>query len=588
MAILDEDVQRVRESTDIVGLISEHLALKRVGRRYQGLCPFHQEKSPSFSVNPEMGLFYCFGCSKSGDAITFVREIEHLDFVQAVERLAQRANITLRYDDHNQSKERGRKERLHEAVQAAIDFYHQRLLSAPDAGPGRSFLRSRGFEGDAARRFQLGWSPDSMDELSAHLQNQKFSRKDLTDAGLAFVNRINKLQDQFRARLMFPIFDGQGKAVGFGGRALDGNGPKYKNSAESQVYHKSRVLYGLNWAKSEIVARGYVVICEGYTDVMGMHLAGVPTAVATCGTALADEHFQILKNLTRKVVLAYDSDAAGQAAAQRWYHWEQQFDLELVVASLPAGKDPGDLWREDPEGLRQAVAQAKQFMQFRIERALVDANLNTPEGRSRAAEKVLPILREHPSEIVRDGYIQQVEGITGVSASWFKERIRGRVQPNPSMESEPTKIVERVDPRELEALRLAVHMPELVAHRLDVELFEDSATREAFEALVAADTFQQALKGASEQVQALLQRLAVEEPDVGEQLEVYVAELSANLTEQAARRLQKELVANGDEHAFVLNQLIDTLVSQRIAGDWKAVEHSTQQLLHWMLTPVSG
>src|SRR5215467_5135695 len=192
MGILDEDVQRVREATDIVALISEHVALKRVGRRFQGLCPFHTEKTPSFSVNAELGLWLCFGCQKSGDAITFVREVEHLDFVEAVERLAQRAGITLRYDDRRTAQDRSRKTRLAAAVGAAIDFYHRMLVDAPEGGTARKYLRGRGFDGDAARRFQLGWAPDGWDTLSRHLQQRGYQRDDLVAAGLAFVNRANR------------------------------------------------------------------------------------------------------------------------------------------------------------------------------------------------------------------------------------------------------------------------------------------------------------------------------------------------------------------------------------------------------------
>ena len=181
-----------------------------------------------------------------------------------------------------------------------------------------------------------------------HLQRQKFARDDIVGAGLAFVNKVNKLQDQFRARLMFPIYDSRGEPAGFGGHALGADGPKYKNSPETPIYQKSRLLYGLNWAKGEIVGRGEVVICEGYTDVMAFALAGAPNAVATCGTALADDHFQILKNLARKVVLAYDSDAAGQGAAEKWYGWEQRYEIQLQVADLPAGRDPADVWHDDP------------------------------------------------------------------------------------------------------------------------------------------------------------------------------------------------------------------------------------------------
>src|SRR5882757_3453269 len=314
MGIVDDDVARVREATDLVALAGEHLALKKSGRRFVGLCPFHPEKTPSFSINPEQGFYYCFGCAASGDAITFVREVEHLDFVGAVERLAARAGIQLRYDDAAYSLDRKRRDRLHDAVAAAIDFYHDRLMTHEDAGLARRYLRSRSYEKEAVQRFKLGYSPDGFDALSRHLEEQKFSRADITDAGLAFVNKTNRLQDAFRGRLMFPIYDARGAAAGFGGRSLDGVPPKYKNTQETPIYQKSRLLYGLNWAKPEIVARGEVVICEGYTDVMAFVLAGVPQVVATCGTALADEHFTMLKNFARKVTLAYDADAAGRAA----------------------------------------------------------------------------------------------------------------------------------------------------------------------------------------------------------------------------------------------------------------------------------
>src|SRR5919106_3497931 len=426
MGILDDDVAKVRESTDLVALAGEHIALKRVGRRFMGLCPFHSEKTPSFSINPELGVFHCFGCQKSGDAITFVREVEHLDFVEAVERLAARCGITLRYDNANVGKDRKRKERLSEAVGAAVAFYHRVLIEAPDGGRARQHLRSRSFDGDAARRFHLGWAPDGFDALSGHLQREGVSRQDIVDAGLAFVNRANKLQDQFRGRLMFPIYDARGEPAGFGGRALGDQMPKYKNSPETPIYQKSRLLYGLNWAKGEIVARGEVVICEGYTDVMAFALSGTPTAVATCGTALADEHFQILKNLARKVTLAYDADAAGRGAAERWYQWEQKYEIEVRVAALPAGRDPADVWKDDPGALLKALDGATRFLQFRIDQVLAGADRASPEGRARAAEALVPVLREHPSELVREGYIQSVAGTLGIDHAWFKEAIARR------------------------------------------------------------------------------------------------------------------------------------------------------------------
>ncbi|HEV2368896.1 MAG TPA: CHC2 zinc finger domain-containing protein, partial [Acidimicrobiales bacterium] len=267
MAILDEDVARVRAETDFVAVAGEHIALKRQGRRFVGLCPFHAEKTPSFSINAEEGLYYCFGCQASGDVITFVREVEHLDFVGAVEFLAARAAIQLRYDQAT-GTERRRTRPLQDALEAAVDFYHERLVSGPDSAAARRYLRQeRGYDGDIVRKFKIGWAPDEWDALSRSLSVPDAV---LRDTGLGFVNSRGRRQDAFRARIMFPIFDPGGRPVAFGGRLLPGggvDGPKYKNSADTPLYSKHRTLYGLNWAKSGIVEAGEVVVCEGYTDV---------------------------------------------------------------------------------------------------------------------------------------------------------------------------------------------------------------------------------------------------------------------------------------------------------------------------------
>ncbi|MGH9027361.1 MAG: DNA primase [Acidimicrobiia bacterium] len=563
MAILDEDIARVREATDIVALIGEQVALKRVGQRFQGLCPFHAEKTPSFSVNPDLSLYYCFGCQARGDAITFVRETEHLDFVDAVERLAAKANITLRHDDGAAGKDRKRRARLIEAVSAAIEYYHRRLLEAPDAGPARGYLRSRGFDGDAARRFSLGWAPEDWDALSGELQRRGFARDDVKNAGLAFVNRANRLQDQFRARLLFPIFDAKGDAVGFGGRALGDEGPKYKNSPDSSIYQKSRLLYGLNWAKGEIVARQEVVICEGYTDVMACHLDGVPTAVATCGTALADDHFQILKNLARKIVLAYDADAAGQAAAARAFQWEQHFEVEFRVADLPRGGDPADVWLHDPAALERAVSAATPFLQFRLDRVLAGADTTTPEGRARAAEAVVPLLREHPSELVREGYIQRVAGSLGVDHAWFKEAIGRRRDPSRPEGTAPTRRDLSVDRREADVLRWAIHEPELVVDWIEAPLFGDPATRAAFELLAESATFHDALESSEGAVRDLLERLAVEEPRLDAEPETIRRRLLVNMAEPAGERLEKKLLEAGDDRTSDVARLLSDIAGDR-------------------------
>jgi DNA primase len=583
VGILDEDVARVREATDIVGLVGEHVALKRVGRRHQGLCPFHTEKTPSFSVSAEKGTYYCFGCNKGGDAITFVREVEGLDFVGAVERLAARANIQLRYDDASFSEERKRKQRLHEAVGAAIDVYHRMLLEAPEAGGARRYLRSRGFDGDAARRFSLGYSPDTYDTLSRTLQQRKFAREDLVDAGLAFVNRANKLQDQFRGRLMFPIWDMRGDPVGFGGRILDGDGPKYKNSPDNAIYHKSRLLYGLHWAKGEIVARGEVVICEGYTDVMAFALAGVPIAVATCGTALADEHFLALKNLARKVTLAYDADAAGQAAAERCYQWEQRFEVQFQVADLPPGRDPADVWKDDPEQLALAVKGATPFLEFRLDRLVAAGDLGTLEGRAQVAQAAATLVAEHPNELVRDQYVMKLAGRLDIDPDRLRAEVaRAGSRPHVRAAPEPRApdTARRVDRRELDALRWAVIAPELMSGRLVADLFVDPMARQAFEAMTTLP-WHECLAQSPPEVASLLQRLSVEEPEPGPADEL-VQRVVVNLVEASSQRLLATMWKQDDPRSAALKRLIDDLAHARADERWPAAEEIAEQLVRWI------
>ncbi len=406
MGILEDDIARVRAATDIVAVISEHVALKRVGRSYSGLCPFHGEKSPSFSVSPEKGIYHCFGCQAKGDVITFLREVEHLDFSSAVEKLAAKANITLNYDNEAASKDRIKRTKLLEATERAAEWYHQRLLTSPDAAPARKYLRSRGYDGEAIRRFRIGWAPEGWDTLCKALNLPADVAR---DTGLGYVSKIGKLNDFFQSRILFPIFDAQGLPIAFGGRKMpSADGPKYKNSSETKLYSKSRVLYGLNWAKASIVEQGEVIVCEGYTDVIAFHRSGLPRAVATCGTALADEHFQILKNFARRIVLAYDADGAGQNAAEKFYAWERKYEIDLFVVALPPGEDPAELAQRDPERLAAAVRDAQPFLRFRLERLLAKANLASLEGRARAFEAAIAIAFEHPSAVVREQYLNDV------------------------------------------------------------------------------------------------------------------------------------------------------------------------------------
>ncbi len=529
MGILAEDIERVRAATDFVAVAGEHIALKRAGRRWQGLCPFHAEKSPSFSINAEEGLYYCFGCGVGGDVITFVREVEHLEFAEAVERLAARSGIQIRYDTEAVSQERQRRARLVEAMSRAVDWYHQRLLDGPDAKGARNYLRSRGYDGDVVRAYRIGWSPDGWDELCRAL---KLPADLARDTGLGFLNKTGRVQDFFRSRVLFPIFDVRGDPVAFGGRRLaEGEGPKYKNSPETPLYSKNRVLYGLNWAKAAVVDTNEVVVCEGYTDVIGLARAGIKSGVATCGTALSDEHVRVLKNFARRVVLAYDADAAGQAAAERFYEWERRYELDLAVADLPPGTDPGELSSRDPAALEAAIRGAKPFLTFRLDRLFLRSDLRTPAGKARAAEAAMTAVREHPSDLVRDQYVMSVADRTGIEPARLRMLLEGRQPPR------TTTRPSRPEGPEVEALRLAVHRPEEVATRLHEALFIDPVVLAGYRALCGSTTLAQAIDTAESEAASMLQRLAVEDADAS------ADDVLARLAREAAWRAIAELDA---------------------------------------------
>src|SRR4051812_41829812 len=566
MGIVDEDVARVRAATDFVALAGEHIALKRVGRQWQGLCPFHGEKTPSFSINPELGVFHCFGCGAGGDVITFVRDLEHLTFVEAVERLAAKAGIALRYDDGTDGRDRQRRKQLLDAMEKAVDWYHERLLKAPDAATARGYLRSRGYDGEIVRSFRLGWAPEGWDSLASAL---RLPNDVLKDTGLGFVNRVQRQQDAFRDRIMFPIFDAAGAAVAFGARILPGGeGPKYKNSQETPIYSKRKVLYGLNWAKGSVVESGEAIVCEGYTDVIGFFTAGLPRAVATCGTALADEHVRLLKNFAPRVVLAYDADTAGQAAAERFYAWEQREQIDISVAAFPSGAGPGDLARNDPAALKQAVEQARPFLAFRIDRIVASADLRTPEGRARAAEAAMAAIREHPNELVRDQYVREVADRCRLDAEQLR---RSRVPAGRSERIEPARPAQGGQPRRtadspaLQVLRLCLHQPEDVAAVFDKIgggltldevagcLFTDDLLLAAFRSLAAAATLHEAFELADPGAAELLRALAVEDTDADPE------DVLALLVRTAAMRTLHELEAearSADERAVSLTPTV--------------------------------
>jgi DNA primase len=426
MAYDREDIDRVRERTDLVELAQEVTKVKRSGRSVMAICPFHQEKTPSLSIDAARGLYHCFGCGRSGDVFGWVQETQNVGFSDALELLARRAGVTLTQDP-DAAKRRDRRERLVDAVDRAANFYQDRLKSSDDAGYARGYLRSRGYEADIVDRFVIGYSPSQWDLLVTHLREAGIKDEAMLGAGLASRSKRGNLVDRFRDRLMFPIYDVRGDAVGFGARILEGDGPKYLNSPETPIYHKSRLLYGLNWAKSEIVRSDESVVVEGYTDVIAMHIAGLPIAVATCGTALGEDHLDLLRRFSNRVVLAFDADEAGAGAADRGFDRSVPGDLDLRVAALPPGRDPADLVSEgDATTVEKAVADSVPLLQFRIERELAGFDLTEPEARARAVGTAARLITLHPDPVVRHEYAVLVSRRTGVDLDVVESSILRR------------------------------------------------------------------------------------------------------------------------------------------------------------------
>ena len=579
MAIVDEDLERVRSSVSIVDVVSERVGLKRVGRNWVGLCPFHAERSGSFNVREETGRYKCFGCGAGGDVFRFIQEFEHVDFVQAVELLAAKAGVELRYTSGTESRDRQRRKDLVGTMADAVEWYHQRLLHAPDAREARDYLRRRGLAGDPARQFRLGWAPGDWDALSRAMSRTAGDR--LTTTGLAFTNKSGRLQDQFRGRVLFPIFNENGDPVALGGRILPGSSDpaKYKNSQETPIYSKSRTLYGLNWAKAAIVAAGEVVICEGYTDVIGFHRSGVPTAVATCGTALTEEHVRMLKRFASRVVLAFDADAAGQGAAEKFYEWEQRYEVEVRVARFPKGKDPGDLSLSDPASLPVAVSDAVPFLGFRLQRVLGARPGRSPEERARAAEAAMTVINEHPSALVRDQYASQVAVTLDLPPAQLVQ-LAERRSAKPVVRVMPVRRVGATENAEFVAVALLIQRWRAMADWLIEPMFADEVCRRAFLAVAAAEgDVPRAIDAADPEARELIERAAVADFDAEPRTE------AVNLLSAAVRRTLAGRVRVTDaDQIRADSEARRSLESLHGAGtDTAAAEAAIDDLLTWLV-----
>ncbi|MFC9588669.1 DNA primase [Streptomyces sp. NPDC056944] len=499
--INDDDVKAVRDAVPIDAVVSEYLQLRNAGGgNLKGLCPFHDEKSPSFQVSPSKGLFHCFGCQEGGDTIAFVMKIDHLSFSETVERLAAKAGITLRYEEggYNPGHQRGERIRLIEAHKMAADYYAGQLGSA-EAEIGRKFLAERGFDQAAAEHFGVGYSPAGWDHLTRFLRGKGFSDKELILSGLSQDGRRGPI-DRFRGRLMWPIKDVGGEIVGFGARKLrdDDNGPKYLNTPETPVYKKSQVLYGIDLAKKDIAKVSRAVVVEGYTDVMACHLAGVTTAIATCGTAFGGDHIKILRRLlmdngSARVIFTFDGDAAGQKAALRAFEDDQKFAAETYIAIAPDGMDPCELrLAKGDEAVAELVQPRTPLFEFALRQIVRRYDLETPAGRAAALDEAAPIVAKIKNIASQHEVAVQLAGMLGILdtqfvvrrvaqiARWQRqggERGPGRQQQSQRTYDTPAPAAAPSGPAlnlrspahrtERELLKLALQRPELVSPAFD-------------------------------------------------------------------------------------------------------------------------
>jgi len=571
VAIADDDIERVRAAVSIVEVVQQYVPLRRVGRNWVGLCPFHLEKSGSFNVREETRRYKCFGCGASGDVFTFVREIEKLDFVGAVERLAERAGVQLTYTTEHQGRDRQRRKRLIAVMERAVEWYHQRLLTAADARAARDYLRERGMSGEVARQFRLGWAPDEWDALVTALGEPI---ETLQAVGLGFVNARGRPQDSFRARVMFPIFNESGDPVAFGGRVLPGSTDpaKYKNSSESEVYAKSRTLYGLNWAKQEAVAEDSIVVCEGYTDVIGFHRAGIHRAVATCGTALTDEHFRLLSRFARRIVLAYDADQAGSGAAERILVWGHDNGLDVQTVSLPAGRDPGDLAGSDPGLLVEAVSKAENVLSFRIRKLIQSGDTSTPESRARLAAQAMTIINAHPDVNLRRIHAGEVAAHVGLAAGPLIKLAESRQRGDSVVvdaSASPTVTAEFV------VLALMLQQWDQVAPWLAEELFLDPVNQSAFRALVETEgDVNVALRDAAPEVVDVLERVAVLDVEADAETEaIGLIGVAARRRLAGIRSLEPDSIRESAQIKLLLEDLGDPAMREeaaRVLFEWLA------------------
>jgi DNA primase len=498
--IRQDDIDAVKERTDIVQLVGNYLTLKKSGHdSLSGLCPFHQEKTASFSVSPSKQVFYCFGCGKGGDAITFLRELEHLSYVEAIERLAQTAGVHLRYEGDSLAERRAAERRaaLYRANEEAATLYRTMLAGGREAEDARAYVTERGITAEAIERFGIGYAPGYADFLLRRLVGSSgLSPEILLEAGLATRGDDGTVRDRFRGRITFPIEDLQGRNIGFGARVLPSDPraseqAKYLNTAETPIYRKQEILYNLHRARSTIARSGEAFVVEGYTDVIGLAQAGIDNVVATCGTALGEKHLALLSRFAERAVLAFDSDEAGARAAERASAFQEAFPIQAVVMVIPEGLDPAEfVAKHGAQGVRAAATHARPLVEYMIRRTVERHDLGTVEGRSAAVAAALPYLQQLADPVRRSEYAGLLADLSGVSESSVLQSLERRLGGRPTEVAKAIKrstAQERVEREMLKLLAANADTYRDAMASLTEDHFRTAANRRLFMALRDAD-----------------------------------------------------------------------------------------------------
>ncbi len=560
--IRDEDVELVRERTDIAKLVGGYLTLKKAGHdSLVGICPFHAEKTPSFSVSPSKGVYYCFGCGAGGDAVRFLREVENLTFVEAIERLARDTGVTIRHEAESPSEKRaaGRRAALYEANEEAFKRYHRTLMDSPEAEEARAYLKERGIEPEAAERFEIGFAPRSPEFLLRGLA-KRFSSELLIEAGLVSKDADGALRDRFRGRITFPVRDLSGRAVGIGARILPSNQAsvaKYLNSPETPVYRKGEMLYNLDRVKGGITRSGDAYVVEGYTDVIALAQVGIDTAVATCGTALSDGHFRLLSRFAQRAILSFDSDEAGARAAERAFAFHENHPLQAVVVIMPDGLDPAEfVGARGVEPFRELVKNARHLVEYMIRRTVGRHDLATVEDRTRAVDDALPMVAGLKDPVRRQQYSHMLADLAGVGDREVALKVdeAGRDGRSRTGKAGDQRAPERTAPAkrmsvqekvEREMLKLLARDAETFrgfAGRLSEEHFRSERQRKLFSTLVDSEGDVRGVIARSEDERLVqeLSQLSLE-PLEGEVSPMYAEGVWARLQEFALQQQSSEL-----------------------------------------------